>query len=69
VDDEGKTQVGWPDRYRPADLDEMALTPELRKRFKRYLSADVLPRHLILSGPPGFGKTTIATITSRRSRS
>jgi len=58
--------TSWPDRYRPADLEAMALAPELRARFERYLAGDALPRHLILYGPPGFGKTTIATIIADR---
>lgn len=57
--------AGWPDRYRPQTLDEMALDPRLRERFKRYLAGDALPRSLVLYGPPGLGKTTVARIISR----
>ena len=59
------TTIGWPDHYRPETLEEMALAPELRQRFEQYLAGDVLPRHLILHGPPGFGKTTLAEIIAR----
>lgn len=60
-----KPTVGWADRYRPATVDEMALAPELRERFRRYLAGDALPRSLVLHGPPGFGKTSAARIISR----
>jgi DNA polymerase III delta prime subunit len=53
---------GWPDHHRPKDLKAMALTPELRQRFAWYLAGEVLPHSLFLHGPPGFGKTTVATI-------
>ena len=54
--------TGWPDQYRPETLDDMALDPPLRQRFERYLAGVALPRHLVLHGPPGVGKTTIAKI-------
>lgn len=60
-----KPTTGWPDRSRPTTLDEVALSSELRQRFKRYLAGDALPRSLVLHGPPGFGKTTVATIIAR----
>lgn len=57
--------LGWLDRHRPETLDAMALAPELREQFKWYLAGKVLPRHLILYGPPGFGKTTAAKILAK----
>jgi len=61
-----KSKMGWWQRYRPESLEEMALAPELRERFERYLSGDALPHHLILYGPPGFGKTTITEIMAHQ---
>ncbi len=57
-----KQHTGWADRHRPKTLKAMALKPELRKRFAWYLAGESLPHSLILWGPPGVGKTTIATI-------
>jgi DNA polymerase III delta prime subunit len=62
---EEPTTTSWEHRYRPTDLDGMALAPEHRNRFKRYLAGKALPRSLILHGRPGFGKTTIANIIAR----
>jgi replication-associated recombination protein RarA len=57
--------TNWPDRYRPDDLRGMALAPEVRRKFEWYLAGKCLPRSVILHGPPGFGKTTIAKIIAR----
>lgn len=59
-----QTSTGWPDRYRPQTLEEMALAPKHRRLFQLYLK-NGLARHLILYGPPGFGKTTVAKIIER----
>jgi uncharacterized protein DUF3631/ATPase family protein associated with various cellular activities (AAA) len=63
---ESEKQAGWPDRYRPCDLESMALAPEVRERFAGYLTRGVIPRHLVLYGEPGFGKTTLAEILATK---
>src|SRR2546425_1005848 len=60
------SQAGWPDRHKPKDLEWMALAPEDRQRFEGYLTRKVIPRHLVLHGPPGFGKTTITDILKEK---
>src|SRR5438552_6070981 len=58
----------WPLKYVPKNLDEAALTPELRSFFERFLSSDTIPGNLILHGLPGFVKTSIADIIAERYR-
>jgi hypothetical protein len=55
--------AGWAESYRPTKLDEMALAPDLREEFKHRLKHG-LTKSLILHGPYGVGKSTIATIIS-----
>lgn len=51
----------WVEKYRPAKLEEMALSPQNRTLLEGYLAAGEIP-HLLLCGPSGIGKTTLAKI-------
>lgn len=51
----------WAQKYRPADVASMTLTPNTAALVNQYIASKQFP-HLLLFGRAGSGKTTIATI-------
>lgn len=49
----------WTERYRPTSLNDIILPKGVRTDLDNMVAAGSLP-HLLLSGPPGTGKTTVA---------
>lgn len=63
-DDNTLLDVLWTEKHRPTELKQMALGTENRAVLEAYLKAGEIP-HILLVGPSGTGKTTIARILYR----
>jgi len=51
----------WVEKYKPSSIDEMIIDSRYSEIFKSFISKGEIP-HLLLYGPPGSGKTTLANI-------
>ena len=51
----------WVEKYRPAILDDIVLTPENRKIFDSFRKSGQIP-NLLFIGNAGIGKTTLAKV-------
>lgn len=54
-------QAPWVERYRPKNLEEVALDSLNRHILKKAINLNKMP-NMIFYGPPGTGKTTVAEI-------
>ena len=54
-----RSEFVWVEKYRPKTIDECILPDNIKKTFNDFLDKGEVP-NLLLSGPPGCGKATVA---------
>lgn len=59
--------ISWYEKYRPQSIDEMVFSNDAQKNIvKDWIENETIPGNVLLSGPAGVGKSTLALITIRK---
>lgn len=59
-------QIAWFEKYRPKSIDEMVFSnPQKKKLVQSWIDDETIPGNVLLTGPAGTGKSTLALILIR----
>lgn len=60
-------QISWFEKYRPQSIDEMVFSNEQQKKLvQSWIDSESIPGNVLLSGPAGTGKSTLALIAIKK---
>jgi DNA polymerase III delta prime subunit len=60
-------QIAWFEAHRPTDIDEMVFSNEQQKKLvKSWIDNETIPGNILLTGPAGTGKSTLALIAIKK---
>ena len=60
-------QIAWFEAHRPQSIDEMVFSNEQQKKLvKSWIDNETIPGNVLLSGPAGTGKSTLALIAIKK---
>lgn len=61
----GRTDMDWTEKYRPQSIDDIVGNEDGVRALRKWLQAEGAKDALIIHGPPGVGKTSIAHAVAR----
>lgn len=60
------SEVPWSEKYRPLKIDDFVGNKQMLGQLEEYLKGNTSHKAVLLSGPPGIGKTTAAHLITHK---